>query len=94
MTKKDIEQAISHLQSSIKRRCRSINTMTTMVALSLSDAHFTPNDKFGWHVYHNTKAYRNKIVNQQKLEKKMLKHFYFQLKAVKHTKQLFEMLLK
>ncbi len=80
MNKQEIQEIISHLQSSIKRRCRMINDMTFATEYTLQNAKDSVTDKKLWRCYHENKTLRNLYVKDQILEKKMLKHFYMQLK--------------
>lgn len=82
MNKQEIQQAISYLQSSVKKRSNKIDSWSYLTKYELENAHFNPDKKVAWRSYHDTKDYRNNLVQQQKIEKKMLKHFYNYLNTV------------
>lgn len=83
MNKQDIKDTIKHLQSSIKLRSSSIQVYhETIIPDSLDRAKQAskrndPLEKLYWREYHSDKEYLAYLVQQQGIEKKMLKFFYY-----------------
>lgn len=80
MDNKQIDEAIKHLQKSLKKRADTILfwEMDTKELLELAHKYENEhtNSKYWWQSYHHSKKLRNFYVNQQIVEKNLLKLLY------------------
>lgn len=81
MDNKQIDEAIKHLQSSIKYRAMDISKCDYDIKYELVLAHKSTEDKepfanYRWRDYHYSKDLRNRLVKEQLAEKSLLKLLY------------------
>ena len=71
-----IDDAIKHLQKSLKKRAKYISFWEQMVNNDLAIAHICKDDNIMWRNYHTSKDVRDRLVKEQLAEKSLLKLLY------------------